>query len=82
MSNSAQVHWQKITFKHLGKQGVSDLDYNFINGRFDPLGVIDNIDWLRTSPDKSDFENNAGRNGQFIPNENYYEHVNDEDIPL
>lgn len=50
MNNSVEVHWQKIKFKHLGTQGVSELDYNLVNGRFDPVGVYDNTDWLQSSP--------------------------------
>ena len=46
MINSVQVHWQKIKFKHLGSQGVSVLDYNFNNGRFDTERKYDNTDWI------------------------------------
>lgn len=46
MNNSVEIHWQKIKFKHLGKQGVSELDYNYNNGRFDPSGAYDNTDWI------------------------------------
>ena len=46
MTNSVEVHWQKIKFKHLGEQGVSNLEYNFNNGRFDPDGHFDNTDWI------------------------------------
>lgn len=48
MNNEVEVHWQKIKFKHLGKQGVSQLSYNINNGRFDPAGCYDNTDWLET----------------------------------
>lgn len=58
MNNSVQVHWQKIKFKHLGTQGVSELDYNFNNGRFDPSGYFDNTDWLHTTKVTIDFWSN------------------------
>jgi twinkle protein len=72
MGNSVQVHWQKIKFKHLGTQGVSQLDYNFNNGRFDPAGMFDNTDWLCTKPIEVDFWDNVNT-GQFKPNESFYE---------
>lgn len=49
MNNEVQVHWQKIKFKHLGEQGVSDLRYNYNNGRFEDRVSIDQWDnscWL------------------------------------
>jgi hypothetical protein len=73
MNNSVQVHWQKIKFKHLGKQGVSELDYNFINGRFDPARVFDNTNWLKTTPIEIDFWDQPLNTGQIRPNEDYYE---------
>lgn len=48
MTNDIQIHWQKIKFKHLGEQGISELKYNYINGRFE-TGVVDywdNSNWL------------------------------------
>jgi len=48
MTNEVEVHFQKIKFKNLGSQGVSQLKYNYNNGRFD-TGIIDNWDnsnWL------------------------------------
>lgn len=73
MGNSVEVHWQKIKFKHLGTQGVSQLDYNFNNGRFDPSGVFDNTDWLQTKPVELDFWDNPTNTGQFKPNSSFYE---------
>jgi twinkle protein len=44
MTNSIEIHWQKIKFKNLGEQGVSELVYNYTNGRFEPRSSIDNWD--------------------------------------
>lgn len=49
MSNEILVYWQKIKFKHLGEQGISDLMYNYNNGRFEKeqdVKVWDNSNWL------------------------------------
>jgi len=48
MTNEIQVHWQKIKFKHLGEQGVSELKYNYVNGRFETETVDrwDNTNWI------------------------------------
>ena len=49
MTNEIEIHWQKIKFKHLGEQGVSELIYNYKNGRFEERGAIetwDNSNWL------------------------------------
>ena len=37
MSNEVDIYWQKIKFKHLGEQGISNVKYNYNNGRFAPL---------------------------------------------
>ncbi|HEY3369667.1 MAG TPA: DnaB-like helicase C-terminal domain-containing protein [Prolixibacteraceae bacterium] len=72
MNNSVEVHWQKIKFKHLGTQGASSLDYNFYNGRFDPRGVFDNTDWLKTTPVVIDFWDNPVNTEQIPSNSNFY----------
>lgn len=46
MIDELEIHWQKIKFKHLGRQGVSILTYNQVNGRFDQEGSFDNSYWL------------------------------------
>lgn len=49
MTNEIEIHFQKIKFKNLGEQGVSELIYNYINGRFEKRQAIDNWDnsnWL------------------------------------
>lgn len=42
MINEVEIYWQKIKFKNLGEQGVSELRYNYINGRFE--SIDDDID--------------------------------------
>lgn len=49
MTNDIEIHWQKIKFKNLGEQGVSELRYNYMNGRFEDRKSIDywdNSNWL------------------------------------
>ena len=49
MTNEIEIHWQKIKFKHLGEQGISELVYNYKNGRFEKRQAIDywdNTNWL------------------------------------
>jgi twinkle protein len=45
MINEVSVHFQKIKFKHLGKQGVINLNYDYVSGRFDQAGR-DQTNWL------------------------------------
>ena len=50
MQNEVRVYWQKIKFKHLGEQGISELKYNYNNGRFE-TGTVDkwdNNNWIYT----------------------------------
>lgn len=60
MINSVQVHWQKIKFKHLGMQGVSNLNYNINNGRFEVDGYYDNTDWIDGSINENVIQANVG----------------------
>jgi twinkle protein len=49
MTNHIEIHFQKIKFKNLGEQGVSELVYNYVNGRFEQRKSIeqwDNSNWL------------------------------------
>lgn len=58
MSNTVLVHWQKIKYKNLGKQGVTKFIYNYVNGRFEvianqnpnddssDINSWDNTNWL------------------------------------
>jgi twinkle protein len=63
MTNDIEVHWQKIKFKNLGEQGVSELRYNYNNGRFEERTSIemwDNTNWLvknESLPINEDFDN-------------------------
>jgi twinkle protein len=45
MQNQIEVHFQKIKYKHLGKQGVISLDYDYVSGRFNQSGR-DLRNWL------------------------------------
>jgi len=55
MINQVEVYWQKIRFMHLGEQGVSNLKYNYNNGRFEnndsDVDHWDNSNWLVKSPE-------------------------------
>lgn len=44
--NKVDIHWQKIKFKHMGNNGVSELDYDRITGRFHRAGQCDLSNWL------------------------------------
>ncbi len=50
LTNESQVHWQKFRFKHLGQHGISNLRYNYNNGRFEHIDSDvnhwDNSNWL------------------------------------
>jgi twinkle protein len=53
MSNYVEIHFQKIKFKNLGEQGVSQLVYNYVNGRYEQRKSIeqwDNENWLVQQP--------------------------------
>jgi twinkle protein len=45
MMNEVEVYFQKIKYKHLGKQGIINLNYDYITGRFNQLGD-DKSNWL------------------------------------
>ena len=51
MGNDVDIYWQKIRFKHLGKQGKTELIYNYNNGRYEEktdkgINDWDNYNWL------------------------------------
>jgi twinkle protein len=48
MINEVDILWQKVKFKHLGSQGISNMRYNYTNGRFeqDFGDYWDNSNWL------------------------------------
>jgi len=54
MTNEIDIHWQKVKFKHLGEQGISEMKYNYNNGRYEPresdVTNWDNSNWLVSSP--------------------------------
>lgn len=58
MNSNVEVHWQKIKFKHLGEQGVSQLTYNVNNGRYESFEEAnkgwDNSNWLTGDSVKKD----------------------------
>lgn len=61
MINEVEVYWQKIKFKNLGEQGVSELRYNYNNGRFEGMVDIDhwdNSNWLCHEKQKEKVEVN------------------------
>jgi twinkle protein len=45
MINEVNVYFQKIKYKHLGKQGIISLNYDYESGRFDQCGA-DKSNWL------------------------------------
>ena len=67
MTNEVEIYWQKVKFKHLGKQGVSKLRYNYNNGRLvERVGDVnswDNSNWLvgesSALTEQDDFYNQA-----------------------
>ena len=44
--NEVEIYWQKVKFKYLGHTGMSELKYNYVNGRFQPNENWDNSNWL------------------------------------
>lgn len=66
MTNNVNVYWQKIKFKHLGKQGISELCYNILNGRFEEYGVPDNSTWI---------DGILKQNSVIQPNLDFYENI-------
>jgi twinkle protein len=70
MINEVDVYFQKIKFKHLGKQGIINLSYDYISGRFG-RGGRDLSNWLIKD-----------QNIQIQPALDFYERVNDKDCPF
>lgn len=73
MTSQVEIHWQKIKFKHLGEQGISELIYNYNNGRYQKQQTIDdwdNSNWLVKRP---------GITYDLSPNANRFENLNDDD---
>jgi len=57
MGNDVLVYYKKIKFKNLGEQGISELRYNYINGRFETrnnsVDKWDNSNWLLSGINKN-----------------------------
>lgn len=45
MINAVNIYFQKIKYKHLGKQGIINMNYDYITGRFNQCGE-DKSNWL------------------------------------
>jgi twinkle protein len=45
MINQVDVYFQKIKYKHLGNQGIINLNYDYVTGRFNQIGE-DKSNWL------------------------------------
>ena len=73
MNDNVIVYWQKIKFKHLGRQGISELTYNKTNGRFYPISGLDNEPWLNNVKEVSD---------KFEPNINFWDEPQSNDVPF
>jgi len=59
MSNEILVYYKKIKFKNLGEQGISELRYNYKNGRFEERKTVDewdNTNWLIKEHEKQEIE--------------------------
>ncbi len=60
MSNDVLVYYKKIKYKNLGEQGISELRYNYKNGRFETrnndVDHWDNSNWLINN----NIDNNLG----------------------
>jgi twinkle protein len=58
MTDKVEIYWQKIKFKHLGKQGISSLMYNQVNGRFEvdteQQKRWDNSNWIVSVPEETE----------------------------
>lgn len=68
MTNEIAVYWQKIRFKHLGEQGMSELRYNYNNGRFEPrvdVNQWDNSCWLKPQIEVQEFNQKKENNEVF-----------------
>lgn len=75
MSNEVEIYWQKIKFKNLGEQGVSNMMYNYINGRLEEITGGGVNDWLFESwfsaQQKKEVEAAIITGNYIEPNENF-----------
>lgn len=73
MQNEIRVFWQKIKFKHLGEQGITELKYNYNNGRFEPSTIQidgwDNTNWIvkSISSNKDEFSWEMTERKDYLP---------------
>lgn len=79
VTNLTEIHFQKVKWEHLGKQGFVEYVYNEENARFFEPGTDPNINWLYSSkdiqPPEIDFT------PTIRPNE-YFDIYHDEDSPF
>ena len=68
MIDEVEVYFQKIKFKHLGKQGIISLNYDYVTGRFNQAGrdmsnwLIPNDDLHQITPKQFEFEGLTNNN--------------------
>lgn len=55
MIDQVEIHIQKIKYKHLGKQGIVEMRYDYKNGRFNNYTSIDESNWLLKTPEQIDY---------------------------
>jgi twinkle protein len=77
MTNQVDIYIQKVKFKHLGSQGLVEMNYNYNNGRFEDVNktidLWDNSNWL--FPDEKPTINEMFQ--PIEPNENPFQGIND-----
>ncbi len=57
LTKEAQIHFQKVKYKHLGETGVAQLHYHYNSGRYHRLGdSADKSNWIDTGPDQKEFD--------------------------
>lgn len=71
MINEVNVYFQKIKYKHLGKQGIISLNYDYDSGRFNRAGN-DYSNWLlppvtKEIPIMIDFYETANKTDEDVP---------------
>jgi len=78
MQNKVDIHIQKVKFKHLGEQGLLEMNYNYNNGRFEGTEETvlswDNSNWLY--PEEKPIEINY----EIQPSENPFSEL--DEIPF
>lgn len=82
MGNLTEIAIHKVKFKHLGKQGVVEMNYNYNNGRYEPIeGDVnswDNSNWLSNEKQET-----INFNSSIDPNYNFADEFEEIDkIPF